>query len=277
MLPYPKINPNIIEIGPLKLRWYGVMYILGFLAAYFLIGRQKTAQRIGLEGRRLQDLIFYVAIGLIIGARFGYLLFYQMMDFSYYLRHPLEILAIWHGGMSFHGGLIGAVLAGLLFCRKYRLPFWEVADAVMVTAPVGLGLGRLGNFINAELFGRPSTVPWAMIFPGGGPLPRHPSQLYEAVLEGVLLFVILWSLKDRGFRPGSMVCLFLAGYGIFRFFVEFFREPDPQLGLFWDFFSMGQLLCLGMILTAVILRMLLNRAQPAVEKPRQNKRTRRSK
>jgi phosphatidylglycerol:prolipoprotein diacylglycerol transferase len=278
MLPYPKINPNIIEIGPLKLRWYGVMYVLGFLAAYFLIGRQKTAQRIGLQGRRLQDLIFYAAIGLIIGARLGYVLFYQMSDFSHYLQHPLEIIAVWHGGMSFHGGLIGALLGGALFCRKNQLPYWEVADAVIVTAPVGLGLGRLGNFINAELFGRPSTVPWAMVFPGGGPLPRHPSQLYEAALEGVVLFVILWNLKDRGYRPGTMVCLFLAGYGVLRFFAEFFRAPDPQIGLFWGFFSMGQFLCMGMILVAVILRMFLKRTKkPVLEKSGKNTKRKRPK
>jgi phosphatidylglycerol:prolipoprotein diacylglycerol transferase len=253
------------------------MYILGFLSAYFLIGRQKNAQRIGLQGRRLQDLIFYVAIGLIIGARLGYILFYQMPDFSYYFQHPIEIIAIWHGGMSFHGGLMGALLAGVLFCRKYQLPFWEVADSVIVTAPVGLGFGRIGNFINAELFGRPTAVPWAMVFPGGGPSPRHPSQLYEVALEGVLLFVILWRLKDCGFRPGSIVCLFLAGYGILRFFVEFFREPDPQIGLFWDFFSMGQFLCMAMILAAVILRTLLKTPEPALGKPGKDKKTKRSK
>jgi phosphatidylglycerol:prolipoprotein diacylglycerol transferase len=275
MLPYPKIDPNIIEIGPLKLRWYGLMYVLGFLSAYFLIGKQATARRIGLQGRRLQDLIFYLAIGLIIGARFGYILFYQISEFSHYIQHPLEIIAIWHGGMSFHGGLIGALLAGAIFCRKYQMPFWAAADAVIITAPVGLGFGRMGNFINAELFGRPSSVPWAMVFPGGGPLPRHPSQLYEVALEGVLLFVILWRLKDRGFRPGSMVCLFLSGYGVFRFFVEFFREPDPQIGLFWDMFSMGQFLCMAMILTAVILWTVLKRTAPSVEKSRGSSRRKR--
>jgi phosphatidylglycerol:prolipoprotein diacylglycerol transferase len=251
------------------------MYVLGFLSAYFLIGKQATARRIGLQGRRLQDLIFYLAIGLIIGARFGYILFYQISDFSHYIQHPLEIIAIWHGGMSFHGGLLGALLAGAIFCRKYQMPFWAAADAVIVTAPVGLGFGRMGNFINAELFGRPSTVPWAMVFPGGGPLPRHPSQLYEVALEGVLLFVILWRLKDRGFRPGSMVCLFLSGYGVFRFFVEFFREPDPQIGLFWDMFSMGQFLCMAMILTAVILWAVLKRTAPSVEKSRGSSRKKR--
>jgi len=257
MLNFPNISPNIIEIGPFKLRWYGLMYVLGFLASYILISRQKKARRIGLRGAMLQDLILYLAIGLILGARFGYLLFYQIPNFRDYLQNPLEIIAIWHGGMSFHGGLLGALVAGIFFCRRKKLPYWQVADAVIVTAPIGLGLGRLGNFINGELFGRASTVPWAMVFPMGGPVPRHPSQLYEVFLEGLLLFVILWKLKDRPFRPGAMVCLFLAGYGIFRFVAEFFRQPDPQLGLFWGVISMGQVLCLAMILISFILWKLL--------------------
>lgn len=253
MLPYPKINPNIIEIGPIKLRWYGMMYVLGFVSCYFLIGKQRRARNLGLVGAQLQDLIFYLAVGLIVGARLGYVLFYQFSNYTHYLKHPLEIIAIWHGGMSFHGGLIGAVLAGILFCRRRKLPAWEVADPIFVTVPIALGLGRLGNFINGELFGRPSTVPWAMVFPLAGPEPRHPSQLYEATLEGLLLFLILWMLKDRPFRPGTMVCLFLGGYGVMRFLVEFFRQPDPHIGLFWGLFSMGQILCLIMIIAAVIL------------------------
>ncbi len=253
MLPFPNINPNIIEIGPFKLRWYGLMYVLGFVGCYFLIGRQNRARRLGLVGSQLQDLIFFLAIGLIVGARLGYVLFYQFYNYAYYLQHPLEIIAIWHGGMSFHGGLIGSVLAGIFFCRRRNFPVWEAADAVIVTAPVGLGLGRLGNFINGELFGRPSSLPWAMVFPMAGPEPRHPSQLYEAGLEGVLLFIILWTLKDHPFRPGTMVCLFLGGYGVFRFLVEFFRQPDPQIGLLWGLLSMGQILCLAMIIAAVIL------------------------
>jgi phosphatidylglycerol:prolipoprotein diacylglycerol transferase len=229
------------------------MYVLGFAAAYFLILKQSKAQRLGLKGAVLQDLFFYVAIGLIVGARLGYILFYQLSSFSDYLQHPLEIIAIWHGGMSFHGGLIGALLAGILFCRRRQLPYWEVADTVTVTAPIALGLGRLGNFINGELFGRATEVPWAMVFPSGGPIPRHPSQLYEAALEGLLLFIILWKLKDREFRPGTLVSVFLVGYGVIRFILEFFRQPDPQIGLLWKFLSMGQVLCLAMIITGFIL------------------------
>ena len=257
MLPFPNINPTLIKVGPLQLRWYGLMYVFGFLASYFLIKRQQRARRIGLQRGVLQDLILFLALGLIVGARLGYVLFYQFSNLIDYLKNPLEIIAIWHGGMSFHGGLLGALIVGILFCRRRRLPFWEVADVVIVTAPVGLFLGRMGNFINGELFGRPSSLPWAMVFPAGGPLPRHPSQLYEAVLEGLVLFIILWGLKDLRLRPGAMVCLFLWGYGILRFFAEFFREPDPHIGLFWGVLSMGQLLCLAMVLAAIILWRLL--------------------
>ena len=257
MLPFPNINPTLIKVGPLQLRWYGLMYVFGFLASYFLIKRQQRARRIGLQKGVLQDLILFLALGLIVGARLGYVLFYQFSNLIDYLKNPLEIIAIWHGGMSFHGGLIGALIMGILFCRRRRLPFWQVADAVIVTAPVGLGLGRIGNFINGELFGRPSSLPWAIVFPAGGPLPRHPSQVYEALLEGLVLFIILWGLKDLRLRPGAMVCLFVGGYGILRFFAEFFREPDPHIGLFWGVLSMGQLLCLAMLLSAIILWLLL--------------------
>lgn len=262
MIPFPQISPNIIEIGPVKVRWYGLMYVLGFIAAYFLIKKQDRAHRLGLQGAILQDLIFYLAIGLLVGARLGYVFFYQFGELGEYLSHPLEFIAVWHGGMSFHGGLIGALLSGFLFCRVRRLPVWDVADTVIVTAPVGLFFGRLGNFINGELYGRASTVPWAMVFPAGGPIPRHPSQLYEAVLEGIVLFIFLWRLKDLELRSGAMVCLFLGGYGVFRFVVELFREPDPQIGLFWEILSMGQILCLAMILAAIILWMILSRWKP---------------
>lgn len=238
------------------------MYVLGFLASYLLICRQKRAKQLGLVGPVAQDLVFYLAIGLIIGARLGYLLFYQYHDYRYYLQNPFEILATWHGGMSFHGGLIGAVIAGWLFSRRRELPFWAVADSVAVTAPIGLGLGRLGNFINGELFGRPSSVPWAMVFPEGGPLPRHPSQLYEALLEGLVLFTLLWRLRQRAFQDGMMVAAFLVLYGIFRFVVEFFRSPDPQLGLVLGIFSMGQVLCLIMILGGLLLALFLQRNAP---------------
>ncbi|GLI35851.1 prolipoprotein diacylglyceryl transferase [Desulforhabdus amnigena] len=262
MIPYPEIDPNLISIGPIHIRWYGFMYVLGFFAAYFLIQKQKRAREIGLVGVIAQDLVFYLAIGLVIGARLGYVLFYQYHDYVTYLKNPLEIIATWHGGMSFHGGLLGAALAGWLFCRRKKLPFPAVADCVFVTVPVGLGLGRIGNFINGELWGRTTNVPWAMIFPGGGPLPRHPSQLYESLGEGFLLFILLWKLRQRSFRDGMMVVFFLLFYGIVRFFLEFFREPDPQLGFLAGYFTMGQLLCLAMILGATILAYAIQHGKP---------------
>ena len=253
MIPYPNIDPDLVRVGPLRIRWYGFMYVLGFLAAYGLIPRQRKAKIIGLTPALTQDLLFFLAVGLVLGARFGYLIFYQFSNLDFYLRHPLEIIATWHGGMSFHGGLIGAVLAGWLFCRKRKLPFWAVADCCMVAAPVGLGFGRIGNFINGELYGRPATVPWAMIFPEGGPVPRHPSQLYEAFFEGLVLFVLLWSLSRKPRWDGFFVVAFLFFYGLFRFGLEFFRQPDPQLGFVAGPFTMGQVLCLTMMAGAAVV------------------------
>jgi phosphatidylglycerol:prolipoprotein diacylglycerol transferase len=174
-----------------------------------------------------------------------------------YLENPFEIVAIWHGGMSFHGGLIGVLIVGIVFCWKNKKSFWKVSDLIIVTAPIGLGLGRMGNFINGELYGRVTRVPWGMIFPKGGPLPRHPSQLYESALEGGLLFLILWFLKDRRLPTGGLLAVFLFFYGAFRFFVEFFREPDAQLGLVFGPFTMGQVLCTLMMAGGVLLMLYL--------------------
>lgn len=259
MIPYPNINPDLFRVGPLHVRWYGLMYILGFLAAYFLIKTEEKRKPVGLAPRPLQDLMFYLAIGLVAGARLGYVVFYQYMNLGDLVRDPLEIIAVWRGGMSFHGGLIGTVIAGWWFCRRKRLRFWAVADRVIVTAPIGLGLGRIGNFINGELFGRPSEVPWAMIFPGGGPVPRHPSQLYEAFAEGLVLFVVLWILRRKGMRDGMMVAFFLLLYGAFRFLLEFFREPDAQIGFILGPLSMGQLLSLGMFGAGLAVAFLVGR------------------
>ena len=258
MLNYPNIDPVIFSIGFLKVRWYGLMYVLGFASAYLLVLRQLKQLAWQEMADQFDNLNLYLILGVILGGRLGYVFFYQPI---YYLKHPLEILATWQGGMSFHGGCIGVIVAGLLFCRIHKLDFWKGADLYVVTIPIGLGLGRIGNFINAELFGRVTEVPWGMIFPGGGPLPRHPSQLYEALLEGLLLFVLLWSLKKKAwstppsrFWPhGSMMALFLIGYGIVRIFVEFFREPDPYLGSVLFQFTMGQVLSFTMILLGMTI------------------------
>ncbi len=263
MIPYPHINPDLFAIGPVRVRWYGVMYVLGFIAAYFLIQKQERSKQIGLIGTTAQDLIFYLAIGLIVGGRLGYILFYEYNDFMPYIKNPLEIIATWHGGMSFHGGLIGCVIAGWIFSRRKGIPFPALADSAIVTCPIGLGLGRLGNFINGELLGRPTDVPWAMIFPGGGPIPRHPTQLYESLAEGVLLFAIMWYLRKKPFKDGMMVAFFLLFYGIIRFIIEFFKEPDPQLGFLLGYFTMGQILCMAMIVASAFLMLFLNRKTAA--------------
>jgi len=250
MLNYPIINPTIINIGPLQIRWYGVMYILAFLASYFLVRYQIRKKRLNIDINTVNDLFLFLIIGLIIGARLGYVIFYNL---PFYLSHPLKLFAIWEGGMSFHGGLIGAIVSGLIYIKKHRVDFWAIADLIVVTAPIGLGLGRLGNFINAELYGRVTNVPWGMIFPTGGDLPRHPSQLYQFFLEGILLFLILWWIKDFSFKKGTLFCLFLLLYSSFRFFVEFFREPDPQLALIFSFITMGQILSIFMCISGLIL------------------------
>jgi len=250
MLNYPTINPTIIKIGPLQIRWYGVMYILAFLSSYFLVKYQIRKRGLTININTVNDLFLYLIIGLIIGARLGYVIFYNL---PFYLGHPLKLFAVWEGGMSFHGGLMGIILSGLIFVKSHRVNFWVIADLISVTAPIGLGLGRLGNFINGELYGKITKVPWGMIFPSGGFFPRHPSQLYECFLEGILLFAILWWIKDFPFKKGTLFCLFLILYSIFRFFIEFLREPDPQLGLIFSVITMGQILSIFMCISGMIL------------------------
>lgn len=254
MIPYPHIDPVIFSLGPLKVRWYGMMYVLGFAAVYLLVSRQIRKYRLQFIRDHFEDLNFVLIIGLILGARLGYVAFYNA---GYYLDNPAEILAVWQGGMSFHGALLGLIAAGWLFCRRKGISFLKTADLYTVTVPVGLGLGRIGNFINGELYGRVTDVPWSMVFPGAGPLPRHPSQLYEFLLEGVLLFIILWTLKNvhyrRGWPAGTMFAAFLIGYGLFRSFVELFREPDIQLGFLLGPLTMGQILSSLMILAGAAM------------------------
>lgn len=245
MIHYPRIEPEIVRVGPFAVRWYGLMYLIGFAASYVLVRYQVKKRGLALSRDFLDILYTWIFLGLVIGARLGYVIFY---DLSSYISHPMEIFAVWHGGMSFHGGFIGSVLAGVWCCEHFKVDSWQVADLVMVTAPIGLGFGRLGNFINGELFGRVTDVPWGMVFPAGGPLPRHPSQLYEFLLEGIVLFTVLWIMKDRVRRTGLLTALFVMLYGVFRFFAEFFREPDPQLGFIVGPFTMGQLLSSLMVL-----------------------------
>ncbi len=258
MIPYPNISPEIVRIGPFAVRWYGMMYLIGFASSYFLVRYQIKKKGLKISKDCVESLYSYLILGLLLGARLGYVVFYNL---SYYIQHPLEIFAIWHGGMSFHGGLIGSVIAGILFCKKLKIDVWQIADIVIATAPIGLGLGRLGNFINGELYGRVTDVPWAMIFPTGGPLPRHPSQLYEFFLEGIVLFTILWTMKNKGFKTGILSSLFIIFYGVFRFFVEFFREPDVQVGYIMGIFTMGQILSGAMIIFGLLLLRIRQKAQ----------------
>ncbi len=266
MIPYPHISPEIFrigpfdigpyELGPFAIRWYGLMYLIGFAASFLLVRYQVKKRGLELGEEFVETLYTYLILGLLLGARIGYVLFYNA---AYYWEHPIEVFAITQGGMSFHGGFIGVVLGGLLFCRKYRTDVWMIADLVVVTVPIGLGLGRIGNFINGELFGRVTNVPWAMIFPGES-MPRHPSQLYEFLLEGVVLFVVLWTLKGR-FRSGVLFSVFLILYGIFRTVSEFFREPDPQIGYILGIVTMGQILSAVMIIAGAVLYLTRNRVR----------------
>ncbi len=254
MLPYPEIDPVLLHLGPLQVRWYGLMYVLGFIASYQLVRHQIKRYNLTVLAKHFENLNLVLILSLVLGARLGYVLFYNP---SYYLANPQDILATWQGGMSFHGALVGMLLGGLLFCRFTGLPFWENADVYIITTPIGLGLGRIGNFINGELYGRMSDVPWAMVFPAGGPIPRHHSQLYEAFLEGIVLFSLLWLLKNQYWKhrwpTGSLLALFLLFYGIFRTVVELFRQPDVQLGFLFNVLTMGQLLSSLMIATALLI------------------------
>jgi phosphatidylglycerol:prolipoprotein diacylglycerol transferase len=254
-MTYPHIDPVIFQVGPLQVRWYGLMYVFGFAASLFLVKHQ--IKKFGFKELEVhfENLNLVLIISLVLGARLGYVLFYGL---PYYLGHPSEILATWQGGMSFHGGMLGLILGGVIFSRRKGLDFWRVADFYTVTMPIGLGLGRIGNFINGELYGRVTNVPWGMIFPGGGPLPRHPSQLYEGFFEGLVLFLVLWLLKEKQNPPsswasGSMVAIFLILYGVFRVGVEFFREPDAHLGFIAAGMTMGQVLSSLMIVTGILL------------------------
>ncbi|PKM70407.1 MAG: prolipoprotein diacylglyceryl transferase [Firmicutes bacterium HGW-Firmicutes-18] len=243
-MKYPVIGPVLIHLGPLQIRWYGLMYVIGFVLAYFIMKKVAKNRDYSLEQQDIEDLVAYCILGLVIGARIGYCFFY---NFSYYIYHPFKIIAVWEGGMSLHGGLIGVLIVGWLFSIKRKKSFLMLADLGAVAATPGLFFGRMGNFINAELYGRITNVPWGMVFPGAGPFPRHPSQIYEAFFEGIVLFFIMYILSRRKSVHGTLIGSFLIIYGIMRFFIEFFREPDPQIGFILGIFSMGQVLCIIMI------------------------------
>jgi phosphatidylglycerol:prolipoprotein diacylglycerol transferase len=258
-MTFPSIDPVFLSIGPLHFRWYGLMYVLSFIATYFLLSAELRRKNYSLTRDDLADLIFSGAMGVVLGGRIGYILFYNL---DYYLDNPIRVFAVWEGGMSFHGGMLG-VLAGILFfARSKKVSFFSILDMIAQCAPIGLGLGRIGNFINGELYGRVTDVPWGIVFPGGGEFPRHPSQLYEALLEGLLLFLIVRFSARRSQVIGIPSWTFCAGYGLFRCIVEFFREPDAQIGTFQGLFSMGQLLSLPMFLAGTFMIIVLLRRRP---------------
>lgn len=256
MLRFPNISPEIASFSLLGLqfhiRWYGLFYVLSFVLAYFLYRHMLKLKGITMPRDHYESAIFYVMVGVILGGRFGYVLFY---NFLYYLSHPLEVFAVWEGGMSFHGGALGVIIAGLIFSKRYKYSFMELADAAIPLVAAGLALGRLGNFINAELWGKVSTLPWAMVFPGAGDLPRHPTQLYEMLSEGVLLGLVSYFMLRKAARKGMVFWTFIGGYGITRFLIEFVRVPDDisfyqDFGFIFGFMSIGQFLSLVMIIAA---------------------------
>jgi phosphatidylglycerol:prolipoprotein diacylglycerol transferase len=250
MLTHPNFDPVMFSIGPLAVRWYGVMYLIAFASVWWLGNRRIKAGRAPLTRAQLEDMLFAGIVGVILGGRLGYVLFYKP---DYYFGHPLEILAIWQGGMSFHGGFLGVLAAMAFVARRHRINWWDLMDFVAPLVPIGLAAGRLGNFINGELWGRVTDVSWGMVFRGAGDLPRHPSQLYQMALEGLALFALLWWFSARP-RPRAQVsALFLIGYGVARFAGEFAREPDAFLGLLAFGLSMGQWLSLPMIVAGIVL------------------------
>ena len=269
LIPYPAIDPILISIGPFAVRWYALAYIVGIIVGWFYARAIVASEKLWggpapLTVLDFDDFVIWITLGIILGGRIGYVLFYNLPLFA---AHPLQIVEIWTGGMSFHGGVIGCAVAIVAFALRRRIPMLSLADVIAGVAPIGLFLGRLANFINGELWGRPADVPWAMIFPSGGPIPRHPSQLYEAALEGVVLFVVLALAMRAGAlkRPGVVTGVFLCGYAVARTACEFFREPDVQLGFLWGsgWLTMGMLLCVPLLLAGLAVLAVAMRQAPA--------------
>ncbi|MCB1500688.1 MAG: prolipoprotein diacylglyceryl transferase [Bauldia sp.] len=267
-IPFPTIDPVLVEVGPFAIRWYALAYIVGIFLGWWYAKRLVRNPSIwGPAGSPMtpadiDDFVVWCAVGIILGGRIGYVLFY---DFPLFAANPAEIFALWHGGMSFHGGFLGTVLAMVIFSRVRKIPTWSLIDVIAPSVTFGLFLGRLANFINGELYGRATDVPWAMVFPGGGPEPRHPSQLYEALLEGVVLFAVLRLLTNRFGKlqhPGFVSGAFATGYGLARTFVEFFREPDIQIGYLAGGLTMGMILSIPMILAGIVLMVWASRRKP---------------
>jgi phosphatidylglycerol:prolipoprotein diacylglycerol transferase len=257
VIPYPAINPVLIHLGPLAVRWYALAYIAGIIAGWFYARAIIASQPLWggpapLTAIDFDDFVIWITLGIILGGRTGYVLFYNLPHFA---THPLEIFQLWNGGMSFHGGVAGCIVAIVLFALRRGIPMLSLGDVTAAVAPIGLFLGRIANFINGELWGRPTDAPWAMVFPNGGPIPRHPSQLYEAALEGIVLFIALTLLVRAGAlkRPGLVTGAFALGYGIARITCELFREPDVQLGFLWGGLTMGMLLCIPLVLAGIVV------------------------
>ena len=256
-LEYPAISPIIFSVGPLVIRWYSMAYLAGILIAWFLVNCNIKKNNLPLTKTDIEDLVFYMTLGIIIGGRLGYVLFYGTSSFWH---NPLQILEIWKGGMSFHGGAAGVAAAAYMFARKVKYPFLGVTDLVVLYAPIGIFLGRLANFVNDELWGRVTDVPWAVRFPNGGGLPRHPSQLYEAFFEGIVMFIVLnllWRYKPVREHKGTVSAMFVLLYGCFRILMEQFREPDAHMGFFFFHLTMGQILSLPLVMLGAMVLWLV--------------------
>jgi len=262
-LQFPEINPVAISLGPLSIRWYALAYIVGLLGGQYYLRWLAAKSKAAITAVRIDDFLVWAAFGVVLGGRLGYVLFYKP---GFYLSDPAQILYLWHGGMSFHGGALGVIAALILYCRKYKISILEFGDLLCCVVPLGLMFGRIANFINGELWGRiaDDSVPWAMVFPAAGPEPRHPSQLYEAGLEGLVLLVVLhlaWRQENLRDRRGFLAGIFLAGYGLARAVCEFFRQPDDFLGFLWGGATMGQLLSLPLVIAGLVF--MLKAKKPA--------------